>query len=146
MHVCGHTLQTRCGRSRRHTRQAQLFEAIFGQERISQSPPRFRVRTPTCARMTRPIIWQAKASDMLDEEREVLRKDLIELIDMFLADPEHIQPTKGWLECRIELIKTSAEAEQFKDASSLSKTMVDEQFVLALLLRHTGLNTGQLKK
>lgn len=78
--------------------------------------------------MSKRNIWQARDADMpkgspskfasmcpkvkpsgdtaLDQEREVLRKELVHLIDVLLHEPEHIQPTKGWLECRIDCMKT----------------------------------------
>lgn len=102
------------------------------------SPPKFASSGPKI---------KPSGDTAVDQEHEVLRKDLVRVIDFLLHNPEHIQPAKVWLQCRIDrLAAERPESEQLKDASTLSKLMTYEKFVVSALLWHTQLTKAELEQ
>lgn len=82
-----------------------------------------------------------------DQEHEVLRRDLIGLVDILVRNPEHIQPTKGWLEQRVDRVAAKAQdTDCFKDSSTLAKVLSVESFLVALIMRNTGLSQQECEK
>lgn len=83
----------------------------------------------------------------LDQEHGVIRKEMVALVDMLLRHPEHVQPTKGWLEARIERLQSAkAEGEYFTDVSTLTKLMTDEAFIVGAVMRNSKLTKADLEK
>lgn len=83
----------------------------------------------------------------MDQENDVIRKEMIQLVDLLLRHPQHVQPTKGWLESRIDrLNNTKDDSDYLKDVSSLAKLMADETFIVAAVMRNSGLSKADMEK